>query len=752
MCSGNIVRRVVFFVVFFISVLCVSAYALAAVSVSAGGYHSAGIKSDSTLWTWGYNGYGELGDNNTLYYAVFPEQIGTSAWASVATGYYHTLGIKSDGTLWAWGYDYYGQVGDNSTSSYVYSPKQIGTSKWSSITAGVYHTLGIKSDGTLWAWGYNYYGQLGDGTYTSRYSPVQIGTSANWVSVTAGYYHSLGIKSDGTLWAWGYNGYGQLGDNNTSTYYVTSPEQIGTSQWSSISAGGYHTLGLKSDGTLWAWGYDYYGQVGDNSTLSYVYSPKQIGTSKWSSISAGDYHTLGIKSDGTLWAWGYGSYGQLGDNNTTAYAVNSPEQIGTSAWASVSAGSYHSLGVQSDGTLWAWGYNGEGQLGDGTYTTRFSPVQVGVWKAAGTTTTINSSLNPSTYGASVTFIASVYGSLPTGPPPTGTITFMDNATVLSTVALNSSAQAAYTTSALTTGRHPITAIYSGDTVNPASTSIALVQTVLNGATQTVVTSSLNPSTYGAAVTFTATVTGSSPTGTVVFADGTTVLSAVTLNSSAKATYTTSTLSVGTHSIVAGYLGDAANPSSLSAALVQTVTGGTSQTVVTSSLNPSTYGAAVTFTATVTGSSPTGTVAFADGTTILSTVTLNSSGQASYTTSTLSVGTHSIVAGYSGDAANPSSLSAALVQTVTNSSTQTASVAISGGGSVLVYDDSFNLQTTLTQSGSLSVPYGATRLFYFLPKSGSVLSQLSVGGRSMAPVSVIRAIMTQDYSISAVYSP
>src|SRR3989337_2999238 len=132
----------------------------------------------------------------------------------------------------------------------------------SQIAAGSYHTLAIKSDGTLWAWGYNYSGQLGDGTTSNKTTPVQIGTGTNWSQIAAGGYHTLAIKSDGTLWAWGGNSFGQLGDG-TSSDYKTTPVQIGTgTNWSQIAAGGYHTLAIKSDGTLWAWG-NYYGQLGD---------------------------------------------------------------------------------------------------------------------------------------------------------------------------------------------------------------------------------------------------------------------------------------------------------------------------------------------------------------------------------------------------------------------------------------------------------------------------------------------------------
>ena len=209
----------------------------------------------------------------------------------------------------------------------------------------------------------------------------------------AGYGHTVEVKSDGTLWAWGWNAYGQLGDGTTNSQ--VSPEHIGTaSNWASVSAGALHTVALKSDGTLWAWGDNYYGELGDGTTTNQQ-SPEQIGTAtNWASVSAGEYHTVAVKSDGTLWAWGWNAYGQLGDGTTNSQV--SPEQIGTATnWASVAAGEYHTVALKSDGTLWAWGWNAYGQLGDNTTTDRYSPEQITsytVTPSAG----VNGSISPNT--------------------------------------------------------------------------------------------------------------------------------------------------------------------------------------------------------------------------------------------------------------------------------------------------------------------------------------------------------------------
>ncbi len=345
------------------------------VSIAAGYVHTMGLKSDGTLWTWGGNAAGQLGDGSTTN-GTSPIQIGTdNNWTSIAAGYAHSLGLKSDGTLWAWGLNDNGQLGAGTTTS-TSSPLQIGTdAKWVSIALGYSHTLGLKSDGTLWAWGLNNYGQLGNGATTS--SPVQIGTDNKWVSITVGQFHSMGSKSDGTLWAWGHNINGQLG--NGSTTDQTTPIAISSVQSGmlSVAAGGNHTVAVKTDGTLWSWGANYAGQLGDGTGVQKT-SPVQVGMdNKWITVALGFGHSIGLKSDGTLWAWGYNTYGQLGDGTTTSR--NSPVQIGTdNKWVSIAAGENHSLGLKSDGTLWAWGNNFYGDLGDGSSTQRNSPVQIGV--------------------------------------------------------------------------------------------------------------------------------------------------------------------------------------------------------------------------------------------------------------------------------------------------------------------------------------------------------------------------------------
>ena len=204
-----------------------------------------------------------------------------------------------------------------------------------------------------------------------------------WKSVSAGGYHNLAIRTDGTLWAWGENTEGQLGDGTLDNQ--PAPVQIGTAtSWATISAGGGHSLATRTDGTLWAWGDNFYGQLGDGSNADHLV-PTQVGTSTdWASIAAGFYHGLATHTDGTLWAWGRNNSGQLGDTSTSDR--NAPVQVGTSnTWASIAAGEAHNLARQADGTLWAWGDDARGQLGGGATGNKSVPTQVGTdtdWASA----------------------------------------------------------------------------------------------------------------------------------------------------------------------------------------------------------------------------------------------------------------------------------------------------------------------------------------------------------------------------------
>ena len=282
------------------------------------------------------------------------------SFSTISAGGWHTLAIKSDGSLWAWGNNGNGQLGDGTTVEKT-TPVKI-MDDVAAVSAGYYYTLAIKNDGSLWTWGYNGDGQLGDGTRTSKSTPVKIMDGVT--SVNSGGFHNFAIKSDGSLWAWGNNKDGELGDGTTTNR--SSPVKI-MDGVTSVSAGYYHTLAIKSDGSLWAWGKNEDVQLGDGTTTSKS-SPVKIMDGV-TAVSAGYYHTLAIKNDGSLWAWGNNGDGRLGDGTTTDRS--SPVKIMDGVTA-VSAGGFHSLAIKNDGSLWAWGSNEDGKLGDGTVTTLFT--------------------------------------------------------------------------------------------------------------------------------------------------------------------------------------------------------------------------------------------------------------------------------------------------------------------------------------------------------------------------------------------
>jgi RHS repeat-associated protein len=352
-----------------------------ATAVAGGGSHSLAVKSDGTVWAWGANAQGQLGNGSTTRSTTPVQVSGLTGVTAVAAGYRHSLAVKSDGSVWAWGANGDGQLGDGTTTQRT-TPVQVGTiSGVMAIGAGAYHSLAVKGDGTAWAWGDNYYGQVGDGTkYNDRTSPVQVSGLAGATAVAGGLRHGLATKNDGSLWAWGDNPYGQLGDGTTTQR--TTPVQVsGLGSATSVTAGASHTSAVKSDGTAWGWGYNLYGQVGDGTAgrrLSpiEVLGPGGAGLLEGVvEVSAGTEHSLALKQDGTVWAWGRNTYGQLGDG-TTADRTTPVQVSGLTDLVGVAAGDAHSLALKFDGSVWAWGRNPEGRLGDGTTTQRSTPVRV----------------------------------------------------------------------------------------------------------------------------------------------------------------------------------------------------------------------------------------------------------------------------------------------------------------------------------------------------------------------------------------
>ena len=314
------------------------------------------LKSDNTLWGWGANYNGELGDGT---YQIRPtiSQIGTSSnWLKISTGTEHVIAIKTDGTLWAWGSNNSGQLGDGTTIK-KNTPIQIGTDNdWQSVSTKGFTSFAIKNNGTLWGWGQNNISNVGLGFYSLNITvPTQVGTETNWKNIDAGFDITVAIKTDHTLWAWGSNLYGKIGVGGFSGNYL-SPIQVGTdTDWKEASTG-YHTLALKQNGTIWAWGNNSYGELGDNTNINKDL-PMQIGIdSDWLNIYATTYSSYGIKNDGTLWSWGSNANYEMGNGTTTN--INIPTQVSNETnWESISPRGIHVAALKADKSIYYWGAN-----------------------------------------------------------------------------------------------------------------------------------------------------------------------------------------------------------------------------------------------------------------------------------------------------------------------------------------------------------------------------------------------------------
>jgi alpha-tubulin suppressor-like RCC1 family protein len=337
-------------------------------------------------WTWGRSSNGKLGTNDIINRSSPVSVVGgITDWTKISAGGTHNLAQRADGSLWAWGSGYFGSLGSNNTIDRS-SPVSVvgGITDWTKISARGFFNLALRADGVLYAWGMGTSGQLGTNDLINRSSPVSVvGGITDWTEISAGNNHSLAIRSNGTLWAWGSGGQGRLGTNDTINR--SSPVSVigGFADWTEASAGGDHSLALRANGTIWAWGSDASsGRLGTGTAGAFnILSPTSVvgGITNWVQISAGGTHNLALRADGTLWAWGEGTGGRLGDNQATTKA--SPVSVvgGFTDWtkiaASASAGA-NSLALRANGTIWAWGAGNYGQLGTGTLIARSSPVSV----------------------------------------------------------------------------------------------------------------------------------------------------------------------------------------------------------------------------------------------------------------------------------------------------------------------------------------------------------------------------------------
>lgn len=407
----------------------------AVVAIAAGSYHSLALSADGTVWAWGSNTYGQLGDGTFTRSSVPVRVQGLSGVVAISAGYYHSLALRMDGSVWAWGENLNGQLGDGTTTRRSVAARVPGVSGAVALGGGGLHSLALGTDGAVWTWGSNTEGQLGTANRTNSLTPVRVQGLSDVVAIDGGDAHTLAQRADGTLWAWGDNGYGQVGNatlvdqlspvqvlaasargmvaagtwfsyvlrtngtvwgfglnenyqiGTTSPFTVPAPAQVtGIDNVRAVSAGHDFVIALRSDGTVWGWGNNGRTQLGDGTaanraTPTRVVDPADTsGTrplSNVAAVSAGFSHTLALSSDGTVWAWGYNDFGQIGDGNTSSYVRPVPVKVlNLGDVVAVSAGRSHSLALSSDGTVWAWGGNADGELGNGSTASSPLPVRV----------------------------------------------------------------------------------------------------------------------------------------------------------------------------------------------------------------------------------------------------------------------------------------------------------------------------------------------------------------------------------------
>ena len=447
------------------------------VAVAAGAYHSLALLEDGTLLAWGYNGYGQLGDGtNTTKYSPVRVRVASGApltgIVAIAAGEQFSLALRSDGTVWTWGYNGEGQLGDTTTTARNRPQRVLNARGWpitgiAGIAAGFQHALALRADGTALGWGYNFYGQVGDGTITDRYHAVAVVDAfgdpvGGLAELAGGQWHSLALTDAGEVLAWGRNNAGQLGDGTVTDRNLPTP--IGLAGITAVDAGAEHSLAVTDERTALAWGRNAQFQLGDGTATdrrtpvtvidnnllpifpvakpsadpladsdgdgvpdasdAFPFDPAYRADSdgdgladEWEldhfgnlttagpttdrdgdglsdgeefdqgsdpnvappivedTVATGASHTLALRADGRVLAWGYNGYGQLG--NGSIDSSSQPILVpGLTDIRSVAAGQFFSLALAADGTLWAWGHNGYGQLGDGSATDSQVPIQV----------------------------------------------------------------------------------------------------------------------------------------------------------------------------------------------------------------------------------------------------------------------------------------------------------------------------------------------------------------------------------------
>lgn len=354
------------------------------IEISAGAYHTVALKEDGTVWTWGNNESGQLGDGTEIDKGEPVQVKGIEGVKAIAAGGYHTVALKEDGTVWTWGENLYGQLGDDTIDICKNEPVQVkGIEGVKAIAAGERHTVALKEDGTVWSWGNNVFGQLGHTDFVVRNNqPMMVVDLKDVKAIAAGEWHTVALKEDGSIWAWGDNEDGQLGDGRVIA--TNKPVQaIDIEEVVAIASGNCFTVALKQDGTVWGWGSNFAGQLGaiviadsdTNNEFKYERFMQVSGMEKVKAIAAGYNYTIALKKDGSLWVWGRNNLGNLGDDSIETISIEPVPVKDLEDVIAVSAADDHIVALKKDGTVWSWGLNLYGQLGDGTVMYTSKPVQ-----------------------------------------------------------------------------------------------------------------------------------------------------------------------------------------------------------------------------------------------------------------------------------------------------------------------------------------------------------------------------------------
>jgi uncharacterized repeat protein (TIGR01451 family) len=340
-----------------------------ATAIGAGIEHALAVVSGGNVIAWGKNNAWQLGDD-TYPYRIGPVFVpGISNAVAVDGGGAHSVALKADGTVWAWGGNFHGELGDGSTTDRKTPAPVSGLTNVAAISVGLAHNVALRSDGTVWTWGLNEWGQLGDGSNTTRLTPVQVPGLSGVIVVSAGAEHTAVVKNDGTVWTWGRNQNGQLGDG--SQVSRNSPVQVsGLTGMTKVAAGGgqggAHTLALKNDGTVWAWGFNGSGALGDGTFMPRTTPVQTLNLNNVTAIAAGRDHSVALRNDGTVWNWGTDFQGQLGQFQHVVDQNQPIQTLWLSGVTAIATGWEFSLALEPGGKIAAWGQGRDGELGDGT--------------------------------------------------------------------------------------------------------------------------------------------------------------------------------------------------------------------------------------------------------------------------------------------------------------------------------------------------------------------------------------------------